>query len=64
MSIPRRPSKHGLLLHPGEMLREEFLVPLGMTAEVLARRIHVPEPHRIAIVKERRQHSALQGTGQ
>ncbi len=29
-------------VHPGEILREEFLVPLGMSAGALARRIHVP----------------------
>jgi antitoxin HigA-1 len=29
-------------VHPGEILREEFLVPLGMSAGALAKRIHVP----------------------
>ena len=28
--------------HPGEMLREEFLVPLGITAKALALKIRVP----------------------
>jgi addiction module HigA family antidote len=28
--------------HPGEMLREEFLSPLGITANALALRIRVP----------------------
>ena len=28
--------------HPGEMLREEFLVPLGLTQRDLADAIHVP----------------------
>lgn len=38
-------------IHPGEILREEFLVPLGMSASRLARRLHVP-PNRITgIVK-------------
>jgi addiction module HigA family antidote len=41
-------------LHPGEMLREEFLIPLGMTAEMLAKEIKVPEHRVVAIVKERR----------
>ena len=41
-------------LHPGEMLREDFLIPLGMTAEMLAREIKVPERRVVAIVKERR----------
>ena len=28
--------------HPGEMLREEFLLPLGITQRALAMAIHVP----------------------
>lgn len=36
--IPKnRPSTH-----PGEMLREEFLVPMGITQKQLADAIHVP----------------------
>ena len=41
-------------LHPGEMLREDFLIPLGMTARMLAGEIKVPERRVVAIVKERR----------
>lgn len=29
-------------VHPGEILREEFLVPLGLTAYAVARACHVP----------------------
>jgi addiction module HigA family antidote len=29
-------------VHPGEILREEYLVPLGMSAGVLARHLNVP----------------------
>ena len=29
-------------IHPGEILREEFLEPLGLNAAALARAIHVP----------------------
>ncbi|MFC3703808.1 HigA family addiction module antitoxin [Devosia honganensis] len=29
-------------VHPGEILKEEYLVPLGMSAGLLARRLHVP----------------------
>jgi addiction module HigA family antidote len=29
-------------IHPGEILREEFLVPLEMTAHALSQSIHVP----------------------
>ncbi len=40
--------------HPGEILREEFLVPLGMSANALARELRVP-PNRItAIVNQTR----------
>ncbi|PJO49380.1 addiction module antidote protein, HigA family [Ochrobactrum sp. MYb29] len=28
--------------HPGEILREEFLIPLGMSAGALARNLNVP----------------------
>jgi addiction module HigA family antidote len=41
-------------LHLGEMLREDFLNPLGMTAQMLAREIKVPERRVVAMVKERR----------
>lgn len=41
-------------IHPGEILREEFLKPMGMPANELARSIYV-SPHRIGdIVLERR----------
>src|SRR5271156_7177012 len=39
-------------VHPGEILREEFLVPLGMSAGALARRIHVPSPRIERLVAE------------
>ena len=57
MSIPLDPRKRKRLippLHPGEMLREEFLIPLRMTAQMLAKEINVPERRVVAIVKERR----------
>lgn len=34
--------KNRRVTHPGEMLRDEFLVPLGMTQAQLAREIKVP----------------------
>ena len=40
-------------IHPGEMLREEFLIPLGMTAKMLADEMKVPERRVVAIVKEK-----------
>lgn len=41
-------------VHPGEVLREEFLVPLGMTANALAMALRVPAPRINDIVRERR----------
>ena len=41
-------------IHPGEILREEFLVPLGMSANALAMALHVPAPRINDIVRERR----------
>ena len=41
-------------IHPGEILREEFLVPLGMTAHSLAMELKVPAPRINEIVRERR----------
>ena len=41
-------------IHPGEILREEFLTPLGISQYRLAKEIHVP-PRRInEIVLEKR----------
>jgi addiction module HigA family antidote len=39
-------------VHPGEILREEFLVPLGMSAGALAKRIHVPRTRIERLVAE------------
>src|SRR5258707_12461594 len=41
-------------IHPGEILREEFLKPMGMSANELARSIRVPAPRINDIVLERR----------
>jgi len=41
-------------VHPGEVLREEFLVPLEMTAHALALRLRVPAPRINDLVRERR----------
>lgn len=40
-------------IHPGEMLREEYLVPLNMSAETLAKAIGVSVGYVDEIVKER-----------
>jgi addiction module HigA family antidote len=41
-------------IHPGEILREEFLAPLGMSAHALAMELKVPAPRINEIVRERR----------
>lgn len=41
-------------IHPGEILREEFLKPLKMTSYHLAKSIHVPTPRVHDIVLEKR----------
>ena len=41
-------------IHPGEVLREEFLVPLGISAHALAMALKVPAPRINDIVRERR----------
>src|ERR1700719_1360941 len=41
-------------VHPGEILREEFLKPLGMSVYELAKRLLVPAPRINDIVLERR----------
>src|SRR5579863_10339194 len=45
-------------VHPGEILREEFLKPMSMSAYELAKRLHVPAPRINDIVLERRGISA------
>jgi addiction module HigA family antidote len=41
-------------IHPGEILREEFLTPLNMSAHALALELKVPAPRINDIVRERR----------
>jgi antitoxin HigA-1 len=41
-------------IHPGEILREDYLVPLGMSANALATALKVPAPRINDIVRERR----------
>lgn len=45
-------------IHPGEILREEYLKPLRMTPYRLARELHVPVPRINDIVLEKRGISA------
>ena len=40
--------------HPGEMLLEEFLIPMGITQRELADKIHVPYQRVNEIINKRR----------
>jgi addiction module HigA family antidote len=41
-------------VHPGEILREDFMKPLGLTINKLALELHVPATRIVEIVHERR----------
>lgn len=41
-------------IHPGEILREEFLIPMGLAANALAIALMIPAPRINDIVRERR----------
>jgi addiction module HigA family antidote len=53
MSIPKEGTKIWRV-HPGEILREEFMKPMGMSSYELAKRLLVPAPRINDIVLERR----------
>ncbi|MBC7311776.1 MAG: HigA family addiction module antidote protein [Rhizobium sp.] len=48
MTISKAPA-----IHPGEILRELYLEPLGMTAYALAKRLRVPRTRLERIVAEK-----------
>ncbi len=41
-------------VYPGEILREDFLIALGMSANALAKALNVPAPRINDVVRERR----------
>jgi antitoxin HigA-1 len=45
-------------VHPGEVLREDYLKPLSMSANALAKALSVPAPRVNDVVRERRGISA------
>ena len=45
-------------VHPGEVLYEDFLMPLNLSANALARALHVPATRIHDIINERRAMSA------
>jgi addiction module HigA family antidote len=46
-------------VHPGEILREDFMKPLELSIDALARALHVPPNHVSGIVNEKRGISAM-----
>jgi len=56
--MTRRPVNRMPPVHPGEILREDFLVPLGMSVNALSLAIGVPATRMHEIVKQRRAVSA------
>jgi antitoxin HigA-1 len=50
----KRTSAAGWTVHPGEVLREEFLKPMGITPHKLACELHVSAPTINDIVLEKR----------
>jgi addiction module HigA family antidote len=54
MSIARKADERGVPIHPGEFLREDFLVPLGLSGNALAIALRVPVTRISEIVRERR----------
>ena len=52
-------SKNGMRpVHPGEVIREEFMAPLGLSANALAKALNVPTPRINDVVRGRRGVSA------
>ncbi|HET8850021.1 MAG TPA: HigA family addiction module antitoxin [Marinobacter sp.] len=45
-------------IHPGEILLEDFLKPIGMSVNALSKELHVPAQRLNEIVRERRGVSA------
>src|SRR5690349_2485322 len=52
--LRKRRSEGAWNIHPGEILREEFLKPLAMSSYELAKRVRVPAPRINDIVLEKR----------
>ena len=53
-AVPMPLPAHRAPTHPGEVLLEEFLVPLGLTQSELAARIHVSYPRVNGLVHGKR----------
>jgi addiction module HigA family antidote len=51
-------TKKVFAIHPGEILREEFMKPMGLTSYRLAKELHLQVPRVNEIVREERSISA------
>jgi len=58
MAIARDPNRMAPPMHPGEILREEFMAPKGLSANALAMALRVPATRISQIVNERRRITA------
>jgi antitoxin HigA-1 len=58
MTIKRDPSRLGVPVHPGEILLEEFLRPLGLSQATLARHLDISLVRVNELVKGKRGVSA------
>jgi addiction module HigA family antidote len=54
MTIPVKPGERSIPIHPGEFLREDFMKPMGLSANALALALRVPVTRISEIVRERR----------
>ena len=54
MSLPRNTSSRSVAIHPGQLLREDFLAPMGLSSNALALALRVPVTRITEIVRERR----------
>jgi addiction module HigA family antidote len=54
MTNARKPDEKTAAVHPGELLREDFLAPMGLSANALALALRVPVTRISEIVRERR----------
>ncbi len=54
MAAKKQLKKRSVPVHPGEMLRDEFMAPMGLSANALAIALRVPATRISDIVRERR----------
>jgi antitoxin HigA-1 len=54
MSLPLSSSGRSTAVHPGQLLREGFLAPMGLSSNALALALRVPVTRITEIVRERR----------